>query len=103
MNNRKEYLKNYRLNNKEKYRQYQAKYRENHLSAYEKVKEENKQLKDRIDKAIEYIESNPNVFYDEYLIDVETLLKNEGKYEFVGEIKFISKLLEILKGDNNEC
>lgn len=60
------------------------------------------ELQDKIDKAIEYIESNPNVFYDEYLIDVETLLENEGKDEFVGEIKFISKLLEILKGGKNE-
>lgn len=57
-------------------------------------------LQQRIDKAIEYINSNPNVFYDENLIDVETLLKNEYTDEYVGDIKFISKLLSILKGED---
>lgn len=50
-----------------------------------------------INKAIEYINSNPNVFYDEYLIDVETLKNNEMKDEIVGEIRFISNLLDMLK------
>ena len=68
-----------------------------------RLQEENKQLKEQlqqkediINKAKEYIKSNPNVFYDEYLIDVETLLKNECYDDYVGEINFISKLLEIL-------
>ena len=56
MNDRKEYLKKYRLNNKEKYRQYQAKYRKSHLSTYEKTKEENQKLQQRINKAIDKIE-----------------------------------------------
>ena len=56
-----------------------------------------KKQKEVIDKAIEYINSNPNVFYDEYLIDVETLKNNEMKNEIVGEIRFISNLLDILK------
>lgn len=56
-----------------------------------------KKQKEVIDKAIEYINSNPNVFYDEYLIDVETLKNNEMKDEIVGEIRFISNLLDILK------
>lgn len=56
-----------------------------------------KKQKEVIDKAIEYINSNPNVFYDEYLIDVETLKNNEMEDEIVGEIRFISNLLDILK------
>lgn len=52
--------------------------------------------KEVIEEVREYINSNPNVFYDEYLIDVETLKENEGTYEMVGEIKFISTLLQIL-------
>ena len=51
-------------------------------------------LQERIDKAIEYINSNPTVFYDEYLVDVETLLNNETE-----ENHFISSLLKILKGE----
>lgn len=107
MNDRKEYLKNYRLNNKEKYRQYQAKYRKNHLSTYEKLKQENYQLKEdnfklqaradkykcRIDKAIEYIKEYElfNYKYDD-----------EEMFEIVTDEIATNKLLEIL-GDNNEC
>ena len=67
---------------------------------------ENDKLKEVIKEAREYINSNPNVFYDEYLIDVETLKNNECIDDTVGEIKFISNLLQILakaKGEmNNE-
>ena len=49
-----------------------------------------------LDEIREYINSNPNVFYDEYLIGVETLKNNECVDETVGEIKFISNLLQIL-------
>ncbi len=45
MNDRREYLKNYRLTHKEKYREYQAKYKKTHLSTYDKLKQENQQLK----------------------------------------------------------
>ena len=62
-----------------------------------KVLEENKKYKEVINKAIDYINSNPNVYYDEHLIDVETLKANETTDKFVGEVKFISKLLSILK------
>ena len=61
-----------------------------------KLQRENKQLKEVIKEAREYINSNPNVFYDEYLIDVETLKNNECIDDTVGEIKFISNLLQIL-------
>lgn len=56
-----------------------------------------KKLKEVIDKAIDFINSNPNVFYDEHLIDVETLKNNEMTDDYVGEIRFISNLLAILK------
>lgn len=55
------------------------------------------QLEINRDEAIKYIKSNPNVFYGEYLIDVETLLENECTDEIAGEIRFISTLLEILE------
>lgn len=55
------------------------------------------QLETNIDEAIRYIKSNPNVFYGEYLIDVETLLENECTDEIAGEIRFISTLLSILE------
>ncbi len=62
-----------------------------------KLQQENKKQKEVINKAIEYINSNPNVFYDEHLIDVETLKNNEMTDDYVGEIRFISNLLDILK------
>ena len=55
------------------------------------------QLETNRDEAIRYIKSNPNVFYGEYLIDVETLLENECTDEIAGEIRFISTLLSILE------
>ncbi len=61
-----------------------------------------KKQQEVINKAIKYINSNPNVFYDEYLIDVETLKNNEMTDEIVGEIRFISNLLDILKEVKNE-
>ena len=69
-----------------------------------RLQRENKELQQKInqletnrDEAIEYIKSNPNVYYDEYLIDVETLLENECTDEIAGDIKFISTLLSILE------
>ena len=62
-----------------------------------KLQQENKKYKEVIEKALKYINSNPNVYYDEHLIDVETLKANETTDKFVGEVKFISKLLSILK------
>lgn len=61
-----------------------------------------KNQKEVINRAIDYINSNPNVFYDEHLIDVETLKNNEMTDEYVGEIRFISNLLSILEGSDNE-
>lgn len=61
------------------------------------LRKENEQLETNIEEAIKYIKSNPNVFYGEYLIDVETLLYNECIDEIAGEIKFISNLLSILE------
>lgn len=62
----------------------------------ENLQQENKKYKEVIDRAIKYINSNPNVYYDEHLIDVETLKASEMTDEVVGEVKFISKLLDIL-------
>ena len=45
---RKEYYKNYRLKHKEQYRKYSKKYRENNLTTYQRLKQENKELKDYI-------------------------------------------------------
>lgn len=61
------------------------------------LEKENQKYKEVLDRAIDYINSNPNVYYDEHLIDVETLKANETTDKFVGEVKFISKLLSILK------
>lgn len=85
MNDRKEYLKKYRLNNKEKYRQYQAKYRKSHLSTYEKTKEENQKLQQRINKAIEYIE--------------ETTIGSILEVHCGEEEEYTEPLLKILKGE----
>lgn len=67
-----------------------------------KLLKENQKYKEVIKKAIKYINSNPNVYYDEHLIDVETLKANETTDKFVGEVKFISKLLSILKEVEHE-
>ena len=79
------------------------------VSCAEELEKENKQLKEQLEvsekarkKAIEYIKSNPNVFYDEYIIDVDTITANEGNYEYAGKIEFISKLLELLNTDKGE-
>ena len=60
------------------------------------LQQERDKYKKVIEEVREYINSNPNVFYDEYLIDVETLKNNECIDDTVGEIKFISNLLQIL-------
>lgn len=66
------------------------------VPTYNELLRENKKQKEVISKAIEYINSNPNVFYDESLIDVETLKNNEMTDEVIGDIRFISNLLNIL-------
>ena len=63
---------------------------------------EQEDYKSRCEKASEYIKSNPNVFYDENLIDVETLLNNEYTDEYAGEIRFISTLLNILQNGSEK-
>jgi hypothetical protein len=61
-------------------------------------------LQDRIDKAIKYIESNPKVYVDENIIDVNDIVDWEekvSKYLEEGDeckTEFITKLLQILKG-----
>ena len=77
-------------------------YKEDLIKMVNVLKTENKKYKEVINKAIKYINSNPNVYYDEYLIDVETLKANETTEKFVGEVKFISKLLSILKEVEHE-
>lgn len=48
MNDRKEYLKKYRLEHKETYREYQRRYSENNLSTYQRLQQENQQLKEQV-------------------------------------------------------
>ena len=48
MTDRKEYLKQYRLSHKENYREYNKKYRETHLTTYDKLKQENEKLKEKL-------------------------------------------------------
>lgn len=48
MTDRKEYLKQYRISHKDKYREYNAKYRKTHLTTYDKLKQENQKLKEEI-------------------------------------------------------
>ena len=83
MNDRKEYLKKYRLNNKEKYRQYQAKYRKSHLSTYEKTKEENQKLQQRIN------------LYESVINDIKHILNNQIDYrDSVDIVNAIEEILE---------
>ena len=51
----------------------------------------------RIDKAIEYIESNPLVYYGDYDIRVNDIQQQESSCE---ELKFIETLTKILRGEN---
>lgn len=55
--------------------------------------------KQRIDEAIEYIESNPLVFYGEEDIYVNDIIAQEKN---ISNVKFIKKLLDILKGVDKE-
>ena len=57
------------------------------------------ELKEVINKAIEYIESNPLVFIGEYDYFVNDLLQME---ELNKKMSFIRTLLKVLKGEENE-
>ena len=81
---------------------FEAKHSSELYNLINKLLKENKKYKEVINKAIEYINSNPNVYYDEHLIDVETLKANEMTDKVIGEVKFISKLLSILKEVEHE-
>lgn len=72
------------------------------INEIELLEQENKKYKEVINRTIDYINSNPNVYYDEHLIDVETLKANEMTDKVIGEVKFISKLLSILKEVEHE-
>lgn len=96
---RKEYLKNYRLTHKEQYRKYSKKYRENNITTYERLKKENEQLRlilgnqvrikgellkenqqlhNKIDKAIEYLEEDDNFWIpDSYSEDKVKMIQEE--------------------------
>lgn len=58
MNDRKEYLKQYRISHKDKYREYNAKYRKTHLTTYDKLKQENQKLKEDIKHLVNIINNN---------------------------------------------
>lgn len=101
---RKEYLKNYRLTHKEQYRKYSKKYRENNITTYERLKQENEQLRlilgnqvrikddllERINKAIDYI-SNKKAIINTDVIRIFDLFEIE-------EQGYTDELLKILKG-----
>ena len=58
MTDRKEYLKQYRISHKDKYREYNAKYRKTHLTTYDKLKQENQKLKEDIKHLVNIINNN---------------------------------------------
>lgn len=72
--------------------------KEDTINYIEQLQQENKQLKERIDKAIEYIDIIQNEFNDR-------AIKENNLYIFESCLKGVSKLLNIkrkLKGENNE-
>ncbi|MBQ8473166.1 MAG: hypothetical protein IJ501_06655 [Bacilli bacterium] len=102
----KEKNKNYVINNPEKAREIKRKSQYKYINKkrlsgelpltqkmlIDNLQQENQQLKDRIDKAIEYIEKcNPDV-------DLHNMFLNENYISNYGACE----LLEILKGDKDE-
>lgn len=84
MSDRKEYFKKYREDNKEHIKQYKKEYAKTHDSSFKKLQIKNKNLQQRIDKAIEYIEDykdqwcrNDEVTSD--MNDLSSILKGEDK------------------------
>ena len=67
------------------------------------LQQENQELKDRIDKAVEYIEKDTRWFDSEYASIYGALCTCAGAKDNRLEVMVNpSNLLEILKGDNNE-
>ncbi len=66
---------------------------------YIKKDKEIERLNNIINKAIEYIESNPLVFYGEEDIYVNDIIAQEKN---ISNVEFIKKLLDILKGADKE-
>lgn len=64
------------------------------LDSIRELHQENKKYKEVIDKAIEYIKSNPLVIIGDYRYFVNDLLQMEENFK---EMSFIRTLLEILK------
>lgn len=64
------------------------------IDTFEEIQNQNKEYKEVIDKAIEYIESNPLVIIGDYDYFVNDLLQME---EDSKKMSFIRTLLEILK------
>lgn len=60
------------------------------------LEDENKELKYKINKVIEYIESNPLVMIGDYDYFVNDILQME---ELFSKMSFIRTLLKILKGE----
>ena len=87
MNDRKEYLKQYRISHKDKYREYNAKYRKTHLTTYDKLKEEN-----------EHLEHNWNEL-KKWLIEQEQRAWDEVSSTF-GYV--LDKMAELEEGGNND-
>lgn len=62
-----------------------------------KMRNENEELKERINKIIDYIESNPLVMIGDYDYFVNDILQME---EYCSRMSFIRTLLKILKGED---
>lgn len=92
MSDRKEYFKKYREDNKEHIKQYKKEYAKTHDSSFKKLQIKNKNLQQRIDKAIEYIKDK------EVIINTDKI-RIFDLFE-ISEQGYIDKLLSILKGED---
>jgi FtsZ-binding cell division protein ZapB len=64
------------------------------------LEQENEELKNKIDKAIEYIESNPKVYVYDDIIYVNDIIEWENSCAEINKTEFIKTLLKILKGSD---
>jgi hypothetical protein len=58
------------------------------------------ELQNKIDKAIEYIESNPKVYVYDDIIYVNDIIEWENSCAEINKTEFIKTLLKILKGSD---
>lgn len=90
MKNRKEYFRKYREEHKEEIKNYKKEYAKTHDSSFKKLQIKNKDLQQRIDKAIE-------------LIETQMYVRTFGEMRNLATKEDYEKLLSILKGEDEEC